>query len=92
MKPANRNSLKNNHSTMTKEQAKEIVGMIFGHDTANDDDIVHWYWEVNRTAMEEYAKQQAIAFFKFCLPGPTDFEPHISARYEQFIEQQTKDI
>lgn len=37
-------------------------------------------------AMDEYAKQQAIAFFKFCLPG-TDFEPHISKRYDQFIEQ-----
>lgn len=42
------------------------------------------------SAMDEYAKQQAIAFFKFCLPGPTDFEPHISKRYDQFIEQQNK--
>ena len=36
----------------------------------------------------EFTKQQAIAFFKFCLPGPTDFEPHISQRYAQFIEHQ----
>jgi hypothetical protein len=41
-------------------------------------------------AMDEYAKQQAIAFFKFCLPGPTDFEPHITSRYDKFIESQNK--
>lgn len=47
--------------------------------------------ESSINAMEEYARQQAIAFFKFCLPGPSDFEPHISSRYSQFIEQQTKE-
>lgn len=41
-------------------------------------------------SMDEWARQQAIAFFKFCLPGPTDFEPYISKRYSQFIEQQNK--
>lgn len=43
-----------------------------------------------KNILSAYAKQQAIAFFKFCLPGPSDFEPHISKRYEKFIEQQNK--
>lgn len=41
--------------------------------------------------MDEYAKQQAIAFHKALYPTSPDFDAHISARYERFIEQQTKD-
>lgn len=47
---------------MTKEQTKEIVGMIFGSEIANDDQLVQWYYDVNKTAIDEYAKQQIIAY------------------------------
>ena len=43
--------------------------------------------DIIEDAIDEYAKQQAIEFFKFCMPGPVDFEPHVSIRYDQFIEQ-----
>ena len=40
--------------------------------------------------LKSHAKQQAIAFFEFCLPGPVDFEPYVSLRYDQFIESLNK--
>lgn len=41
-------------------------------------------------AMDEYARQQAVSFFKFCFSDHVDFEPYVSKRYDQFLEHQNE--
>lgn len=72
---------------MTKDEVIASMAIV----AINKDDVIYLSLPSTRAVMDEYAKQQAMAFFKFCLPGPSDFEPHISKRYQQFIEQQNKD-
>lgn len=50
---------------MRKEQAKELVRMIFGDETANDSDIVDFYLQVNKDATQEYADEQSIGFLEW---------------------------
>lgn len=72
---------------MTKDEIlKSNVGLIpFLNNIVNTD-----FGERIHGSMDEYAKQQAVEFFRFCLPGSSDFEPHVSSRYDQFIESQNK--
>ena len=49
---------------MRKEQAKELVRVIFGDETANDSDIVDFYLQVNKDATQEYADEHSIGFLE----------------------------
>lgn len=68
---------------MTKDEIINIHCHVFAHHVDTDIDNV-------RTAMDEYAKQQAIAFYQ-SFTGYRDIPRHIIEKdYDIFIEQQNK--
>lgn len=56
---------------MRKEQAKELVRMIFGDEIANDSDIVDFYLQVNKDATQEYADEQTLGFADWIVDNPS---------------------
>ena len=47
---------------MKTKEAKYLVSKIFGDEAANDSDIVDFYLQVNKDAMQECADEQSVAF------------------------------
>lgn len=56
----------------------------YGADTTSRMEL----WESFHPVISEFAKQQSVAFFKFCFPTPPDFDAIIERRYDKFIENQ----
>lgn len=73
---------------MTKESIFKRIALDDGYITDKSMFAVENDRELVYKAMDEYARQQAISFFKFCFTGQIDFEPYVSKRYDHFLEHQ----